>query len=379
MKVLFVFHDAERTGATLNLLNIVKWLAVHTEIQMSFLIREDGPLYSEIGQYGRTSFWDFRPLASGKGLIQKVLISILNPIYRLFLMMRLWSQKFDLIYANTIGTSKQIKVLSRLKRKIIWHIHELEMALQVAGMYRLRSEKYADLIIANSPITRDNLVAHGISQKRIRIVSPVINIGEISGFRDCADLRSAYGIDPDAIIIGSSGSGIDRKGINLFLQLPGIIDHFLPGNGFYYIWVGKIFDAEIHDQELRKQELDGRMLFPGELQNPYSVYGIFDIYVSCSKEESFGLSAAEAAVLQKPVICFEKTGGLEELVHEFNNITVPYLDVIAMAEKIIELAGDASQRHSLGRMASESVKKYDIGLVMPEFARMLDLPMKRRD
>ncbi len=71
------------------------------------------------------------------------------------------------------------------------------------------------------------------------------------------------------------------------------------------------------------------------------------------QRRELGLSAIEAAALGKPVICFEKTGGLEEIVKGADNITVPYMNIIEMAKNIIDFHNDRDKLTRLGKSASE--------------------------
>jgi glycosyltransferase involved in cell wall biosynthesis len=107
--------------------------------------------------------------------------------------------------------------------------------------------------------------------------------------------------------------------------------------------------------------------------NPFPYYELFDIFVSFSKEESFGLSALEAAALHKPLVCFKNTGGIEELVEQAGNITIPYLDMIKMGQKLIEMQKDSNMLHQLGCDSYLVAQKYEENIVMPQMYNFLKL------
>jgi glycosyltransferase involved in cell wall biosynthesis len=261
--------------------------------------------------------------------------------------------------------------LAHFKCKKVWHIHELELAIKIIGEQYLEAEKHVDLIIANSKSTCDNLINSGINGNKIKVIYPILDRGEIINSAIVPGLKESLGIPADAFIIGTSGVGIDRKGIHTFVQLPVIVDFLLPGNDFYYLWVGKKVNFEIIEHDIIKAGLTNRIIFVGEQANPFQYYKLFDIFISCSREESFGLSAIEAAALGKPIICFEKTGGLDEIVTGAKNITIPYLNIIDMANTIIDLYKDRGKLIRLGESASEYSEKFDQELIMEDFTRLL--------
>lgn len=61
MKILFVFHEAELSGASILLYRMVNWLSENTSISLSFLLMRDGPLGKEIKELGPVYFWDETP------------------------------------------------------------------------------------------------------------------------------------------------------------------------------------------------------------------------------------------------------------------------------------------------------------------------------
>jgi L-malate glycosyltransferase len=364
VKILFIFHEAHLTGATLALFSNVKWFSENTDISMSFLLKEDGILNNDISKIGTVYLWE-KENVTGNSIFRKILNKIFKTIYKKILLVHLKGQKFDLIYANTIVCSDLIKKMSNFNCKIVWHIHELELAINCIGKQHLEANKYVHYIIANSKSTKNNLVRNGIGGNKICVHYPFIDINKIQNSSVPFSIRESLNIPIDAFIIGSSGSGIERKGIHDFIRLPLIIDYLFPDNNFYFLWIGEIFNKEIIEYDLAKSGLGNKIIFTGEQRNQFPYYKIFDIFVSCSKEESFGLSAVEAAALHKPLICYKNTGGIEEIVVQANNITVPYLNLVEMAKKIIEINNDSNMRKELGILAFESAVRYDIKIIMP--------------
>ncbi len=129
--------------------------------------------------------------------------------------------------------------LAHFKCKKIWHIHELELAISIIGKEHLNAGKYVDLFIANSQSTYNNLVECNIDKERIRIVYPVIDIKSIDDPVKKINLRVLLGIPKAAFIIGTSGTGIDRKGINSLSIFPSLWITFFQGINFTIYGSGK--------------------------------------------------------------------------------------------------------------------------------------------
>src|SRR6187399_2669791 len=51
-EILFVSHDAGRTGAPLVLLNFQRWLKEHTGVKFATILRRRGPLEAEFARLG---------------------------------------------------------------------------------------------------------------------------------------------------------------------------------------------------------------------------------------------------------------------------------------------------------------------------------------
>ncbi len=81
----------------------------------------------------------------------------------------------------------------------------------------------------------------------------------------------------------------------------------------------------------------------------------FDVFLLSSREDPYPLVVLEAALLQKPIICFESAGGAPELVESDAGMVVGYLDVVAASEAIITLVKDPVLRKQKGLNASQKV------------------------
>ena len=82
-----------------------------------------------------------------------------------------------------------------------------------------------------------------------------------------------------------------------------------------------------------------------------------------SREDSFPLVNIEAAAQGVPVLCFDSAGGTPEFINGRAGAVVPYLDLVAMSDKILELLGDRAKRDELGANAKKESGKYTVDII----------------
>lgn len=102
--------------------------------------------------------------------------------------------------------------------------------------------------------------------------------------------------------------------------------------------------------------LTTRLEFLGAVVSPAATFAALDIVVVPSLSEGFGLVAAEAMALGKPVIA-SRVGGLPEVVEDrITGVLVPPDDSAALALAIDELIDDPEGRAAMGVAGRERVE-----------------------
>jgi len=80
----------------------------------------------------------------------------------------------------------------------------------------------------------------------------------------------------------------------------------------------------------------------------------------------------EAALAGKPVICFERSGGMPEFVRDDAGFTVPYLDTTQMAEKTRFLLDNPAEAHQRGAVGQRRVREHHtIATIGPEMYNLI--------
>lgn len=361
-KILFISHEANTTGATIYLLRLTRMLSKNG-VSISVLFLQEGTLFNDFNDFSKTYSWKGKDENRYTKFFKKVFIKLFSvTVKQKKILNTLKKQNFDLVYCNTIKTSYFFNIIKKhIDAPVVWHIHELSLAIKRSNINISEKSNFVNYIIANSIHTKEYLISkHKLSENKITIHYPFINSEKIFELSK-KDLKKDFPkINKDAFVIGSSGSAVYSKGIDVFIKLPLIIDLFFPENKFVYIWTGQcsIF-KNIIEYDLKKCGLKEKVFFVGANKNPYPIYNLFDIFISCSREESFGMAAIELATLGKPLISFDNAGGISEIVKKSGNITVPYLDIIAFAKKIIALSKDNNLIKKNGNSAKEFASQFE--------------------
>ncbi len=58
IKVLFISHDASRTGAPIVLLHLLKWVKYNTDVEFLILLKDGVELEDRFRVLGETNIWN---------------------------------------------------------------------------------------------------------------------------------------------------------------------------------------------------------------------------------------------------------------------------------------------------------------------------------
>lgn len=95
------------------------------------------------------------------------------------------------------------------------------------------------------------------------------------------------------------------------------------------------------EQYIKEHHLDDTFILLGALPNPYPILRQCTLYVQTSRHEGFGLSIAEARILNKPVVTTEFDAVYAQMVPGENGLVVPQ-NPEAVADAIERLLNDSA-------------------------------------
>jgi len=359
-KVLFICHSASRNGATILLLQFLRWLRVNGDLDFEVLMMGRGPLLQQFQQVCSTTVWR-DPRALGTILPGSLAARLLPALISAQLHLHLGRRQFDLIYANTAASWPLVDRLHQRAGGLVWHIHELAYGLSrsidAARMHRLFP--LAARWIAVSDAVRAALVEIGrVPYERIDVVhgfTEQVAADAATGSRVRRQLLASLGWPDDAFVVGGCGTLGWRKGTDLFLQTARTILRE-PGNErVRFLWVGGEngnADSLEFDHDVRSLSLAEVCRRIPSTADVASSYCTMDVFALTSREDPFPLVMLEAAACGLPIVCFEGSGGGPEFVEADFGCVVPFADVAALAESVITMRLQAERRKEMGNAAA---------------------------
>lgn len=354
--VLFVGHEASRTGAPLMFLYLLRWLRDHTDLRFELVLLREGDLvddYREVSPVTMVGGAVHGP--NSPGIVKTPLPERL--------------QRAPLVYCNSSASGPVLGMLDHSDRRVVvTHVHELEEGLTV-GLPRWVLDlvlRESDHFVAASDLVKANLVHnHGVSPAAVVRHYEFIDIDALDGGDDgngddVAELRDAIGIPPDAAVVGAVGVRELRKGPDLFLAIASLLARRPHEPPAHFVWLGGSDD----DPETRWLEaiidrsgLRELVHLVPSVPRPRSWYRLFDVLALTSREDTFPLVCLESSLVGTPVVCFDNTGMCEFVGADEFGFVVPYLDLDAMAARVSSLLDDAELRRDVGRRAADQVRE----------------------
>ena len=368
-KVLFVSHDATRTGAPIIFLNLIAWLLGNGHVHGHVLLRNGGEIASQFAALCPT--FQVAPYRSRRERIARFLRrrqaddTPSVPEISLKRLARYVGKEVrpDLIYVNTVTNASLMESLAQLGVPIITHVHELEFLIR----HRIGAEqfaivnKYTDTYITVSDAVSRNLANNWqVDPARIHMVygfvpEDVIHAAQVDRSAIQEQIRRELGIAPGDFVVGGSGILGWTKGPEHIIQLALYLKQ-RAHRPVHVIWVGghagALRVAELQ-HDIDKTGLTATVHLVGSKPNPLDYFSIFDIFALVSREDSFPLVNLEVTMLDVPIICFKNAGGTSEFVANGQGIEVPYLDINEMANQLVRLMRNPRELSQLTARARE--------------------------
>ncbi len=396
-RLLAVAHEGSQTGAPMVLALLLQWLHDHTDVDIHTLLVHDGALRPAFEAVGTVSTVDDLPGSSILELLERGLVhrgssrawrapaaARYEPALR-----RLGT--FDLVYLNSLTTLELLPHL-RGNPTVIAHMHETDVAIDcwphaedLPTWSRAPRRWIAVSEESGAAVTR----LEGVDPESVVVLPPFIDVGRIQASAPDhllrAELRRGLGIPRTAQVVVGSGTIDWRKGPDLFVQLATEVRRRSPEGArpVHFVWVGGKLDGVDWVRvrsDLRQSGAD-HVHFTGHQADPRPWFHLADVFALTSREDPFPLVCLEHAALGTPVTAYSSSGIgalLRQAGAESARGVIPYLDVGAMAERIIDLLDDPTHRAQVGAdLRALVTDRYDVASVAPAIASELGLPVAR--
>ncbi len=212
----------------------------------------------------------------------------------------------------------------------------------------------ADRVIVVSNALRKIFAEKYLS--KLEVVYNGISIPDLNKEKETQILRSEFGLPDDTRVVCIVGQIIRRKGIDIFLKAfadskrthPKFKALIVGNNNTEYGSLMKNLAGELG--------VESDVIWTGYQINPQQIIAGSDMLVMPSREEGFGLAAAEAGAVGTPVIA-SNTGGLNEIVaHGVNGFLFAEEDPGRLKYFMQTLLNNPGLASDMGRMGRKKIK-----------------------
>ena len=241
--------------------------------------------------------------------------------------------KYDvaIAYAHNLPTFYVATKVNALK-KLSWVNVDLHLSKKNAKYQEQFYSKFAN-IVAVSQSSHDQFTnLYPQHADKCKIIYDIINPYLIHEWAEKGDSKE---MDFNGIkILTVARLNMPQKGYDISLEACKILHE--RGIKFKWYALGKGPYKDEMEKYIALNRLSNSFILLGTRANSYPYFNACDLYVQTSRHEGFGLSIAEARILNKPVVTTEFDAVWNQMLQGKNGIVVP-IDATAVADAIQEL------------------------------------------
>jgi glycogen(starch) synthase len=329
---------ANQFGKNIKVLQIPSTLAPY---QTADQYAEDYAPLSTKGVYGKNIYQEARRFARVSRIIAK-------------------KEPHDVIHAHDWMTyDAGIEARKVSGKPLVVHIHATEFDRtgdnpnNYISNIEYKGLKEADLIIANSNFTKNNVIKHyKIPENKIRVVHWGIEEDD-----PAYHLNYRSTINKKGKVVLFLGRITIQKGPDYFIEVAKKVHDFEPDTFFVIAGDGDMMPRIIN----RAHELGiaDKVIFTGFLQGAdvHKAFQMADLYVMPSVSEPFGLVALESLKNKTPIIVSKQSGVSEVLK---NCLKTDFWDIDKMTDMIVNVLRNQALHDELKECGHKEVQKFNL-------------------
>ncbi|MBI5902486.1 MAG: glycosyltransferase [Deltaproteobacteria bacterium] len=215
---------------------------------------------------------------------------------------------FDLLYLNNQPSSNLEGILAAASTGVPCVQHSrIEVRLKPLEA-RLVNESVSRVICVSEGVRR-GLVESGVRADKCVVVYNGIDPSVMPG-RKAELVRRELGLHADSVLIGTVGSLVERKRVNLLIEATARLKK-TGDREVYCVIVGDGPEKGRLRKEAERLGAGDRVIFTGFSADALSYMNAMDIFVTASRAEGLPRVILEAMLTSKPVIAFDIVGANE--------------------------------------------------------------------
>lgn len=350
-RLLFVGHEASRSGAPAVELYFLQWLRQnHPDIHIDLILLEGGPLVDDFRSVAEVTVLNGARWRSRKSrVLRKLGYESLYDLSSVDI-----DNGYDVVIGNTVLSLELLDRYAKAAVPTVCWVHEKDAVIDAFFSRR----RFAKLIrkvsrfVSGSDSVKATLISRGVNVPITTVYEPQPN----EPMKQRSGWRTQVGIGENAFVVLACASISYRKGTDLFLDAAKQLTERY--RDIYFVWVGALhtagdaFAREFETQRKRAAESD-QIVFTGEMDDVSEVFQDADLFVLPSREDPFPLVCLLAADQEKPTVCFAGVGGVPEFVQDDAGSVVEQVDGGSLAMGIERYYLDREMLARHGRRARE--------------------------
>ena len=336
-RVLFVSHEATRTGAPKIILNILKHFAENCDIQCETILHTGGHLAGEFELYSHTvdcfNLANDQPEEIKKRVARFVqrekdnppVLAICNSMESRYIAKEIAGEDVPVIMlVHELPSSyseEDYQSVYEIAEKVIFPVHHVREA----------ANEKTPIPLSKSVVLSQGLLNPDFGKTIARDVA-------------YAQIRSELNLPENAFIVLGCGTLDLRKGIDHYAAIARRVTELnRSSTPIHFVWVGegpRWTHSTYHyvQVDLSKTRACDYVHFIGERANVEPYFMGADAFLMSSRVDPFPCVIHEAMASSLPVITFDQAGGAPEAIDNGAGFVVPYADYDQTANVIRMLA-----------------------------------------
>lgn len=345
--VVFLSHDASRTGAPQLLLNIVKSFS-KAGFECISIFKDEGPLLQDFRRHSHVLN------LTGCEEIDTVMDLLVSPD-----VLEKGSGTFYGTIANSIESLPLAEPLAKWNYPLIYLVHELSNGYSKNQLKQI--SQIADKVTFPAEFARQSFVEKCKIPDSRSVILPQGLLEPVTGSGSQREIREAIrerlGLDQSAFLVLSCGTFIMRKGIDWFVDAAKRTLKNNANKDIHFVWIGEGEDHPFSlyyycQRDIQNYGISKNVHFTGEIVDRQLLNDFFlssDLFLMVSREDPFPCVSQMAMAAGLPVIAFEDAGGTPELLARGGGTIVDYGDTDKVAKQVLEYFNNHEMRlkHSI--------------------------------
>ena len=360
-RLIFVSHDASRTGAPAIILRLLKMFSETGAFECFTLLDEGGERLHEFEEVSHCYV-----MSQSRYSVETTDEARHAEISALFAETGIFEGNAPLCALVNSAESFHIgRSLARIGLPVIQLLHEF------ASYYP--EHLFEEIFRFSSRVIFPSHFIHKTAAQYCRIDEAKVTVrgqgllddafGQMNRDRCRVSLRQDLKLPEDARIILNVGSLDQRKGVDLFVHAARAYFERRPQDQqSFFVWYGHGDDTpggalELARRMLSDADLEHRVRLMPSTNRIEQVFLGGDMFVLTARADPFPCVIHEAMACGLPIIAFRDGGGAQELIGESCGTLVDMGDVVAMADALAHTADDPHLAAAQGQAGRDLIAK----------------------